>query len=87
MSCPLRWPFDRSSPEVGGPDGPAGLFDGPLGVINTMSSDAPVPPKVFISYSHDSPAHKGSVRRLSDRLRREGIDSVIDQYESVFGKD
>lgn len=38
-------------------------------------------PKVFISYSHDSLEHKGNVRLLSDRLRREGIDSSIDQYE------
>jgi 3',5'-cyclic AMP phosphodiesterase CpdA len=38
-------------------------------------------PKVFISYSHDSPEHAGRVLALSDRLRQEGIDSHIDQYE------
>ena len=38
-------------------------------------------PKVFISYSHDSPEHAGRVLALSDRLRRDGIDSDIDQYE------
>jgi len=38
-------------------------------------------PKVFISYSHDTPEHAGRVLALSDRLRRDGIDSHIDQYE------
>jgi hypothetical protein len=38
-------------------------------------------PKVFISYSHDSPDHKNAILTLSDRLRREGIDCAIDQYE------
>jgi hypothetical protein len=56
-------------------------FDEALGIINMMSSDVPVPPKVFVSYSHDSPEHKSRVRDLSDRLRREGIDSNLDQYE------
>ncbi len=46
-----------------------------------MSSEAQTPPKVFISYSHDTSEHKGRVRDLSDRLRQEGIDSNIDQYE------
>jgi hypothetical protein len=36
---------------------------------------------VFISYSHDSPAHLERVLKLSDRLRRDGIDCLIDQYE------
>jgi len=40
------------------------------------------PPRVFISYSHDSPAHEAKVLALSDRLRRDGIDAVLDQYES-----
>ena len=39
------------------------------------------PPKVFISYSHDSPEHAQRVLVLSDRLRQDGIDSHIDQYE------
>ncbi len=46
-----------------------------------MSPASQDPPKVFISYSHDSLEHKDSVRSLSNRLRREGIDSSIDQYE------
>lgn len=39
------------------------------------------PPKVFISYSHDSPEHEERVLDLADRLRGDGIDAEIDQYE------
>jgi nucleoside phosphorylase len=38
------------------------------------------PPKVFISYSHDSQEHIKQVLELSDRLRGDGIDADIDQY-------
>ena len=36
---------------------------------------------VFISYTHDGPDHSGVVLALSNRLRSEGIDCVLDQYE------
>src|SRR5882757_7113630 len=36
---------------------------------------------VFISYSHDSPAHLERILTLSNRLRAEGVDCRIDQYE------
>lgn len=39
-------------------------------------------PKVFISYSHDLQEHKDRVLHLSDRLRADGIDCNIDQYET-----
>lgn len=39
------------------------------------------PPKVFISYSWDSEAHKERVLDLANRLRAEGIDCQLDQYE------
>ncbi|MGD0128556.1 MAG: FxSxx-COOH system tetratricopeptide repeat protein [Terriglobia bacterium] len=38
-------------------------------------------PKVFISYTHDSVEHMDRVLALSNRLRSEGIDCSIDQYE------
>jgi tetratricopeptide (TPR) repeat protein len=38
-------------------------------------------PKVFISYSHDSAEHLDRVLALSNRLRAEGVDCRIDQYE------
>jgi WD40 repeat protein len=40
------------------------------------------PPKAFISYSQDSPEHAGRVRALADRLCGDGVDCIIDQYES-----
>jgi hypothetical protein len=40
------------------------------------------PPKIFISYSHDSPAHEAKVLALANRLRGDGIDAVLDQYET-----
>lgn len=40
------------------------------------------PPKVFISYSHDSDEHKQRVLELADRLRRDGIDTTTDQHET-----
>ncbi|HYN38981.1 MAG TPA: NB-ARC domain-containing protein, partial [Rhodospirillales bacterium] len=38
------------------------------------------PPRVFISYSHDSGAHAARVLKLANDLRRDGIDAIIDQY-------
>ncbi|MBD2166410.1 TIR and AAA domain-containing protein [Calothrix membranacea FACHB-236] len=43
-----------------------------------FGSDAP---KVFISYSHDSQEHKERILTLANRLRAEGVDCNIDQYE------
>jgi SEFIR domain len=37
--------------------------------------------KVFISYSHDSQAHKDRVWELAGQLREDGLDCTIDQYE------
>jgi tetratricopeptide (TPR) repeat protein len=45
-------------------------------------SFAAAPPKVFISYSHDSTEHKDRVLALSNRLRQDGVDATIDQYEA-----
>lgn len=36
--------------------------------------------KVFISYSHDSDAHRTFVRELANLLRQKGLDCLIDQY-------
>jgi hypothetical protein len=38
------------------------------------------PPKVFISYSHDSPEHAQHVLELAERLRADGVDAQLDQY-------
>ena len=46
------------------------------------SSEMPKTPTVFISYSHDSETWLGQVLTLSDRLRADGVDCHIDQYET-----
>src|ERR1700710_1054591 len=48
-----------------------------------LSSTSHCSPQVFVSYSHDSPAHMDRVLALCDRLRRHGIDVSLDQYESA----
>ena len=45
------------------------------------------PPKVFISYSHDSPEHKQWVSELAARLRRNGVDAILDQWDLGLGDD
>lgn len=44
-------------------------------------------PRVFISYSHDSLEHKQWVLELSTRLRTNGVDAVLDQWELRPGDD
>ena len=48
----------------------------------TMSG---APPKVFISYSHDTVSQQERVLDLADRLRTDGIDAEIDQYTLFRG--
>ena len=43
---------------------------------------APSAPRVFISYSHDSAEHAEAVLALAQRLRQDGVDAWIDQYEN-----
>jgi hypothetical protein len=43
-------------------------------------------PKVFISYSHDSPGHKEWVLELAGYLRTNGIDVIIDAWDARLGK-
>ncbi len=46
-----------------------------------MTNNETRPPIVFISYSHDSQEHADRVLALSDRLRADGIDCILDQYQ------
>ena len=41
--------------------------------------------KVFISYSHDSEDHKSWVYDLACRLVRDGIDTILDQWDIALG--
>jgi hypothetical protein len=43
------------------------------------------PPKVFISYSWDDEGHKQWVREFAARLRGDGVEAIIDQWEVVPG--
>lgn len=45
------------------------------------------PPKVFISYSHDSASHKQWVLEFSTILRHRGVDAILDQWELKPGDD
>ena len=44
-------------------------------------------PKVFISYSHDTQAHKKWVLELAQRLRNSGVDAILDQFRVGLGDD
>ncbi len=44
-------------------------------------------PKVFVSYSHDSQAHKKWVLELATRLRKVGVDAALDQWDLGPGDD
>ena len=46
-----------------------------------------LPPKCFISYSHDSEAHKEWVLNLATRLVRNGVDVILDQWDLRLGGD
>jgi hypothetical protein len=39
-----------------------------------------VPPRVFVSYSHDGTKHENRALALAERLRADGIDAMIDCY-------
>lgn len=46
-----------------------------------------VSPRVFISYSHDSQAHKDWGLKLATRLVANGVDVVLDQWDLTLGSD
>jgi hypothetical protein len=45
------------------------------------------PPKVFISYSHDSPEHKRWVLELGKKLVKKGVYAILDQWDLRLGGD
>jgi hypothetical protein len=47
----------------------------------------PRPPRVFISYSWDSPEHRVWVAQLGGYLRQNGIDVLLDQWNVGYGED
>ena len=55
-------------------------------ILNTNTINMEVP-KVFISYSHDTLDHKKWVLELAVRLRNNGIDAILDQFDLQAGDD
>jgi hypothetical protein len=45
------------------------------------------PPKVFVSYSHDSDLHKNWVLTLATRLVANGVNVLLDQWDLTLGSD
>src|SRR5437762_4903286 len=45
------------------------------------------PPKVFLSYSHDSELHKDWVLTLATRLVANGVNVLLDQWDLTLGSD
>jgi hypothetical protein len=39
------------------------------------------PPRVIVTYAHDTAQHKQRVLELGDRLRTDGVDAELDQYD------
>jgi TIR domain len=50
-----------------------------------VDSTRPAAPKVFVSYSWDDEDHLQWVHDFAARLRADGIDAVIDQWQVVLG--
>lgn len=65
----------QSQPMEGGSSGTSRAIEQGIEPMDTES------PRVFISYSHDSTEHKKRVLALANRLRDDGIDAWIDQYD------
>ncbi len=50
-------------------------------------TNAPVPPKLFISYSWTSPQHEKWVVELAEKLRDSGVDAIFDKWDLKEGHD
>lgn len=53
----------------------------------TLTTMANLPPKLFVSYSHDSEEHKDWVLTLATRLMGNGVDVILDQWDLTLGAD
>ncbi|WP_236049916.1 TIR domain-containing protein [Paractinoplanes ovalisporus] len=54
-----------------------------VGVTNP--ADATLAPRVFVSYSWDSPQHSAWVLKLATRLRHNGVDVILDRWNARLG--
>lgn len=54
---------------------------------NGAGESGPAAPRVFVSYTHETPGHKQWVAALAMDLRRNGVDVILDQWEVQLGSD
>ena len=52
-----------------------------------MNTEHKIPPRVFISYSHDSSDHKRWVLEFATTIRERGVDAILDQWALRPGDD
>lgn len=52
-----------------------------------QGSDEQEAPKVFVSYSWDSEQHQSWVLKLAHRIQSNGVDTVLDQWDTRLGSD
>lgn len=57
------------------------------GIVATNMPVFPPPPRVFISYSWDSPEHQQWVAQLGGALRQRGVEVILDQWHARPGDD
>jgi len=57
------------------------------GSLSSKRGNMKTPPKVFVSYSHDSTEHKQWVLKFATTLRERSIDAILDQWELKPGDD
>lgn len=58
-----------------------------LGLMTAQSGDEQEAPRAFVSYSWDSEQHQTWVLQLAHRLRADGVDAVLDQWDTRLGSD
>lgn len=64
----------------------AGTDTGDVAVPVT-SSTPQTPPRVFVSYAHQDDLHMDWVKRLALDLRSNGVDALLDKWETQLGTD
>lgn len=63
------------------------MIDSSVECARSEEENNKIAPKCFISYSHDSEAHKKWVSTLSKRLRENGVNAILDQWDVRLGSD
>jgi len=81
-----KWEVNRSHWAVKNVDLAEVLHRAGLLRVPTLGPGA-APPRVFISYSWDSPEHQAWVAQLGLVLRKHGVDVILDQWHVKPGQD